>query len=531
MELWLIAVAFLFGFGANAARLPPMVGYLVAGFVLHAFGQETTPAIEEISELGILLLLFGIGLKLKLKTLSQPVVWAGASIHMAVTTAAVALVVYALGTTGAALAVGLSIRDSLLVGFAFSFSSTVFAVKALQQRNEGSSIQGRNAIGILVIQDIFAVIFLTIAVDTLPSIWAIPVVIAVILGKPLYAWLLDRSGHGELLLLFGLAVALGVGAEAFDAVGLKADLGALLVGFLLSKHPRAGELSDAILDLKDVLLIGFFLSIGLDGAPGVVEVMVGLGFLLLIPLKATGFLILSARLGFRARTSWKTAISLGTFSEFGLIVAVVGIDRGVLDERWSTALGIAVALSFLVAAPINASSTRIYDRFAFAFEGLERWIGHSDDDVVAEPEHADVIIFGMGRVGTGAYDELISRHDLTVLGVDRSDEGALRQIAEKRNVILGDALDGEFWERVSLDPDVRLILLAMNDHSANVAAVDRMRRFLPNVPIAAIARHSDEIEELQSHGVSVARNLYEEAGQGLADDACLVLGLDGPSVG
>lgn len=525
MELWLIVVAFGFGFAASQIRLPPMVGYLVAGFVLHAFGEESTESIEALADIGILLLLFGIGLKLKVKTLGQPVVWAGAGLHMAATVLLVGAAVYAAGFTGAPLVDGLSVGEAVLIGFAFSFSSTVFAVKALQERNEGTSVQGRNAIGILVIQDIFAVIFLTAAVDTLPSIWAIPVFVAVLAARPIYGWLLDRTGHGELLLLFALALALGVGAEAFDAVGIKADLGALLIGFTLAKHPRANELSDSILDLKDVLLVGFFLSIGLDGTPGVAEVVIATAFVLLLPVKTAGFMALSSVFGYRPQTSWQTAISLGTFSEFGLIVGVIGIERGLIDERWSTTLGIAVAASFLLAAPVNSQSYTIFDRFSATLGRFERKGGHTEDALV-EPGHADVIIFGMGRVGTGAYDELVDRHDLIVLGVDRSDEGAVRQKEAGRNVIRGDALDGEFWVRVSLDPDVKLVLLAMNDHAANLAAVDRLRHFLPNVPIGAVARHSDEVDELQEHDVSVARNLYEEAGQGLADDACVVLGLD-----
>lgn len=528
MDLWLIVVAFGFGFLANLIRLPPMVGYLIAGFVLSAFGQESTEAIEMLSEIGILLLLFGIGLKLKVATLQQPVVWAGASMHMAVTVLLAAAGAYLAGAAGVPIADGLSITEALLIGFAFSFSSTVFAVKALQERNEGNSVQGRNAIGILVIQDVFAVIFLTAAVDTLPSIWAIPVFLAVIAARPLYGWLLDRAGHGELLLLLALALALGVGAEAFGAVGIKADLGALLIGFTLAKHPRANELSDSILDLKDVLLIGFFLSIGLGGTPGLGELAIASALILLLPLKTAGFMALSSLFGYRPQTSWQTAISLGTFSEFGLIVAVIGIDRGVIDERWSTTLGIAVAASFLIAAPVNSSSYSIFDRFSATLSRFERKGGHTEDSLV-DPGHADVIIFGMGRVGTGAYDELVERHDLTVLGVDRSEEGTIRQVAAGRNVIRGDALDGEFWNRVSLRSDTKLVMLAMNEHAANVAAVDLLRRFLPRIPIAAIARHPDEVEELATHDVSVARNLYEEAGQGLADDACLVLGLDSPS--
>ncbi len=525
MDLWLIFIAFGFGFAANAIGLPPMVGYLVGGFVLHAFGLESTNAIEFLSEIGILLLLFGIGLKLKLETLARPVVWGGASVHMAGTTIIVAALAVALGALGVPFATGLSLGEAALIGFAFSFSSTVFAVKALEQRNEGKSVQGRNAIGILVVQDIYAVIFLTVAVDTLPSMWAIPVVAAIVAARPLYAWLLDKAGHGELLILFALAFAIGLGAEAFDTVGLKADLGALLVGILLAQHPRAGELGDSILDFKDILLIGFFLSIGLDGTPGLAEFGVAITLVALLPLKAVGFFVLSNFFRFRARTSWHTSISLATFSEFGLIVGVIGIERGLLDERWSAVLALAVAISFVVVAPINSARYSLYERFADRVTSYER-SDINPFDKLADPGHAEVIIFGMGRVGTGAYDELIERHGLMVLGVDRSDAGARSQIAAGRNVIRGDALDSEFWERISLDPSVKLIILAMNEHTANVAAVDRLRRYLPRVPIAAIARHADEIEELRSHDVAIARNLYEEAGQGLADDACLVLGLD-----
>jgi len=401
----------------------------------------------------------------------------------------------------------------------------VFAVKALQQRNEAKSRPGRNAIGMLVVQDIVAVVFVASTVDTLPSVWAIPVLVAVLAARPLYGWLLNRAGHGELLLLLALALALGVGAEAFDAVGIKADLGALLIGFSLANHPRAYELSDSLLNLKDLLLIGFFLSIGLSGDPGPVDVILALGLLVLLPLKTLGFFVISALFGFRAQTSWRTAISLGTFSEFGLIVAVIGLDTGLLDERWSSVLGMAVAASFVVASAVNAVSFDLYSRLSPWLARLERPDGQCEDPM-SSPGPAQVIIFGMGRVGTGAYDELVSQHGLTVLGVDRSDEGAKRQVAAGRNVIRGDALDGEFWAEVSLDPSVELVLLAMNDHSANVAAIDRLRAFLPDVAIAAIARHPDEVQELRELGVAVARNLYEEAGQGLADDACSVLGLE-----
>ena len=274
MEPVFLLAAFGLGFVAQRISLPPLVGYLAAGFVLHAFGHESSATIDEISDLGVLLLLFAIGLKLKLSTLARPVVWGGASLHMAVTTGVIGALMLGTGALGMPLAEDLDVADAALVGFAFSFSSTVFAVKALDERNESTSLQGRIAIGILVVQDVYAVVFLTLAVDEPPSLWAVPVAIAIVAAKPVYGWLLDQSGRGELQVLLGLTLAIAVGAEAFDQVGLKADLGALIVGVRLATHPKAGELADTLLGFKDVLLIGFFLSIGLGGTPDFTTIVV-----------------------------------------------------------------------------------------------------------------------------------------------------------------------------------------------------------------------------------------------------------------
>lgn len=522
MDLALILVAFGFGFLANAVRLPLLVGYLAAGFVLHAFGYETTEGIQLIADVGVLLLLFGIGLKLRFSTLVRPVVWAGATIHMAMTTAVIGALLLGLGALGLPLAVGLSTGQAALAGFAFSFSSTVFAVKALEQRNEATSLQGTIAIGVLVIQDIFAVAFLTLAVDTPPSIWAIPVVIAVLAAKPLYGWLLDRSGHGELLLLLGLALAIGVGAESFDAVGLKPDLGALVVGFSLASHPRAAELAETLLGFKDILLIGFFFTIGLGGAPQPAAIAVALVVLLVLPVKTAGFLWLISRFHYRARTGWHASITLATYSEFGLIVAVLGVDRGLLDQQWTSAIAVAVAVSFAVVAPLNTARYRVYSRFSQQLLVLERSPIESEDALI-DPQGAQIMVFGMGRVGAGAYDELVARRGEVVLGVDRHAASVAANDAEGRRVIRGDALDLEFWGKLQLQPSIGLVVLAMSDHAANLEAVRRVNSFLPDAKIAATASYPDDVAQLERAGVDVARNLYGEAGQGLADDACDLL--------
>ncbi|MEO1065207.1 MAG: cation:proton antiporter family protein [Actinomycetota bacterium] len=522
MEPAFLLAAFALGFVAQRIGLPPLVGYLAAGFVLHAMDYETTTAIEEISDLGVLLLLFGIGLKLKLSTLARPVVWAGASLHMAATTAVIGLVLLLVGSFGMPLAADLDPADAALIGFAFSFSSTVFAVKALDERNEATSLQGRIAIGILVVQDVYAVVFLTLANDEAPSVWAIPVVIAVAAASPIYGWLLDRCGHGELQLLFGLGLAIAVGAEAFDQVGLKPDLGALIVGIRLATHPRASELADALLDLKDVLLVGFFLSIGLDGAPDGPALAVAALVVVLLPLKTVGFLWLVSRFRFRARTAWHTSSTLATFSEFGLIVAVIGVDRDLIDPRWTSAIAVAVSVSFALASPLNALRFQLYRRFSDRLLALQR-DDIQPDDALIEPTHAKVLVFGMGRVGAGAYDAMVDHRGHIALGVDRRDATVEECLAAGRDVIRGDALDSEFWARLQLSGAIEIVVLAMSDHDANLAAVEQVRSYLPEVIIIAAALFPDEAEELEEAGVDVARNLYAEAGQGLADDALLLL--------
>ncbi|CAN5690863.1 hypothetical protein BH24ACT15_BH24ACT15_06370 [soil metagenome] len=132
--------------------------------------------------------------------------------------------------------------------------------------------------------------------------------------------------------------------------------------------------------------------------------------------------------------------------------------------------------------------------------------------------YARVIVFGMGRVGTGAYDEISERVGSAIVGVDRNEVALVRHEEAGRRVVRGDALDRDFWERIRFQ-DVELVVVAMDTHASNLECVQRAREFLPGARIAAIATYSDQVAELRRADVDVARNLYEEAGQGLADDA------------
>lgn len=518
MEVAFFVAAFAFGWLARRAGLPPLVGYLIAGFALHIFGYSSTEAIDRVSDVGILLLLFGIGLKLRIGMLARPVVWVTSTAMAAATTAVIAALLVGLGALGLPLLRDLDLGRAAIVGFALSFSSTVFAVQALERTNDTESLSGRLAVGILIVQDILAVAFLVATGDGWPSPYAILLIPGFFLLRPVVGWMLDRTDHGEVLVLMGFTLALGVGAGSFDLLGLKADLGALVAGLLLASHPRSGEMADRLLGFKDLFLVGFFLSIGLQGTPSAAGWIVGVVLLVLIPIKSGAFFWAFTRFRLRSRTAFQTSLTLSTFSEFGLIVGAAGLASGLLERDWVSTVAVAVAASFVLAAAADTARYRLYGRWSSVLSVFERR-PLLDEDAIIDCGSARVLIFGMGRVGTGAYDQLAARRDPLVVGVDRREETVDRHRAEGRTVMRGDALDRDFWERVRFHPEVELVIAAMSNHPANLECVRRVREFLPGARIAAIASFPDQVRELQDAGVDVARNLYEEAGQALADDA------------
>ena len=301
--LWII-FAFGFGFAVKQIGLPPLVGFLTAGFALNLFGVEHSEILRHIADFGVLLLLFTIGLKLKVKNLLKPEIWAASSLHMMIITLLFGIIVMLLSFFGFSKFAQLSISNSFLLAFALSFSSTIFAVKILEETGSMKTSHGNIAIGILVMQDIFAVIFLTISSGKEPSLCALALLLLIfvpkLIKKTKFSNLINKSGHGELLVLLGVLLPI-TGAALFDLVGLKPDLGALVFGVLLAEHDRAEELAKTMMGFKDLFLISFFLSIGLSGIPSLEGIGIALILALLIPVKTILFFFILT--GFKLRVS------------------------------------------------------------------------------------------------------------------------------------------------------------------------------------------------------------------------------------
>jgi predicted Kef-type K+ transport protein len=518
--IWL-SIAFVFGFAIRSVGLPPLVGYLIAGFVLNSIGAEAGEFVEVASKLGVTLLLFSIGLKLKIKNLLKPEIWGTAITHMLSVTILYGLILWGISYMGLHLFSGFDWKISLFVAFAFSFSSTVFAVKVLEENGEVSSIHGQTSIGILILQDLIAVVFLVITAAEIPSIYAFLVPLILFLIRPILLIVLKRIGHGELLILYGFFLALIVGSELFKFVGLKGDLGALVVGMMFANEKKGKELAENLLHFKDVFLIGFFLSIGLAGNLTLEIVLFSIFIAVVLNLKILLYFVLMTRLRLRARTSLHASFILANYSEFGLIIAALGVSFGWISGDWLVTIALSLAISFVISAPINKYSHTIYALLKDKLTRFETY-GRLIYDRTVDIKDAEILIFGMGNLGTATFDQLTKKYGQKVLGLDYNGDKVKRHREEGRNVIKDDATDSEFWEYVGTKPigQLKLVMLCMEDHSSNILAVERLNAIKFNGIVAATALFDDEVKALQAKGVHSAYNLYTEAGIGFADEIC-----------
>lgn len=505
MELVWLASAYALGMLARGIGLPPLVGYLVAGFVMQLVVSD--PHIHELeafAHIGVLLLLFSVGLKLRFKALVRPEVWVsalGQTLLYAATVFPILYFGFALGST-----------QAILLGVALSFSSTVVAAKILEEKLELRSYHGRLAIGVLVVQDLIAVGCLSVLGDHGPSLWALA-----LLGLPLLRPVLNRmlevSGHSELLLVFGLIAALA-GGHLFELTGLSSELGALIVGALFAGHPKAKEMSDSLWGLKETFLIGFFLMIGFEATPP----SSGLGLLaillvLLVP-KAFAFFRLFVATGLTTRSGVLGGLALGNYSEFGLILVAAMVEANMLSAEWLGLVAVVVAISFTLSAPLNRRSHEIFPRIQPILQHYEHAEKHPDDEPLRLGS-AEFLVMGMGRVGTGAYD-FLAGHGMRVVGLDSDPSKVEKHRAKGRRVLFGDAEDAKLWENLPTS-GLRSVLLTMADPDAHTFAARKLRMGGYTGQVAATSFHREDAEAMSAAGADLTVNLFIEAGSGFAE--------------
>jgi glutathione-regulated potassium-efflux system ancillary protein KefC len=501
-----VPIAKRFGLGS-------VLGYLIAGAIIGPWGLRLIENVEStlhLAELGVVLLLFVIGLELDPRRLAatRRAVFLGGSIQIAVCGLVLSIGLYAIGVPPVTAAI---------VGLTLALSSTAIAVSTLQERNELPTPTGQSIFGILLFQDIAALplIALVPLAGHLPhpgglSAWeragiAFAAIAGVIvLGRyilrPLLR-LIARVNLREVFTAFTLLLVIGIALFVQEA-GLSPALGGFLAGVLLASSEFRHALESDIEPFKGLLLGLFFIAVGMTidfgllfSQPRDVAMLVA-GFL---ALKIAALYLVARSLGITTRQRLLFAILLSQGGEFAFVVFGVAKMANVLSHEWEDLLTIAVALS-MAATPLLLL---IHDKFIARTVRAER-----EDDTI--DEQAPIIIAGFGRFGQ-IVGRLLFANGMRAVVLDHDPDQIELLKSFGFQVFYGDATRLDLL-RAAGAADAKLLVNAIDNVEDSLALVDRVRANFPNVRIIARARNVSHYFELRLRGVEVVeRELFESS--------------------
>ncbi|MGR9116768.1 MAG: cation:proton antiporter domain-containing protein [Gammaproteobacteria bacterium] len=504
IELIWIGTAYLMGLLMSRLSLPPLVGYLIAGYALHSLDVNELTALPRLADIGIEFLLFTVGLKIKPSTLIRSEVLSVGGGHLLIVTGISALVFFWFDQ---------HITGGLILGISLAFSSTVLAIKVLEDNGELSSFHGRDVISILILQDLIAIALLAVADGHRPTPWALGLLLIPIL-RPLAHHLLKASRNEELQMLLGVTMALAGGIMA-EHLGVSADIGALLTGVMLGGHNKSEEIAKKLWSIKELFLVAFFLQIGLTGLPAKEQALTALWLLSSLPLQGGLFFFLFILSGLRARTAFVSSLALTTYSEFALITTHAVVESGLLAQEWKSIISLAVGGSLAIAAPLNRYSHTLFAWLEPVLTRLEnkKRLVHLDR-IPNSFGAAEWLIVGMGRTGSSAYAALHNQEKL-VLGLDADPIVVEMQLAQNRRVIYGDSEDSELWSGLQLEK-VNGVILTMPNFNSRCSAITQLRNHGFKGNIGTLCYNDKEYDDLTYLGANFVIHPLVETGNLIA---------------
>ena len=535
-----LVLAFIFGVLAQRLRFSPLVGYLLAGILISPFtpGYVADQGIaNELAEIGVILLMFGVGLHFSLGDLLSVgrIAIPGAIAQIAVATA--------LGM-GLAWWLGWSMSAGVVFGLALSVASTVVLLRAMQERRLLETERGRIAVGWLIVEDMAMVLTLVLLPALAPvleagatlSLFALALPIAITLGKVaafvaimlivgrrVIPWILHyvaHTGSRELFRLSVLAIALGVAFGAAMLFDVSFALGAFFAGMMLSESELSQRAASETLPLRDAFAVLFFVSVGMLVDPTIVlrEPIPLLATVLIIVVgKSLAAFVIVRLFGHPTSTALTIAASLAQIGEFSFILAGLGIELTLLPERGRDLILAGAILSILL-NPLF-------------FAALDHWLAKAEAKSAADAAGAGetmarepvrqtrltdhVVLVGHGRVGSFISAALPPQTALLVIE-DDADRVATLQ-GEGREAIAGNAADPEVISAANLMA-ARCLLVAIPDAFEGGQVVAQARELNGALPIIARAHSEVEIEHLHKHGATkVVMGEHEIAKAMIAD--------------
>lgn len=503
-----LALAAGISFVARLLRQPPIIGYIVSGFlvgpaILNVIHAEA--AFESFSQIGIALLLFMVGLGLNvsvIRSVGRPVV---------LTFLLRSLLLGAIGY-GAASALGFDIVESMLISVALLFSSTIIVVKALSDKRDQARLYGQLTIGILLIEDIVATLaLLFVSAKTGDSTTGVDFGILLVKGAGLAAaltfigaFIMPRlakvlAGTQELLFLFSLAWTFGV-ASAFWAAGFSIEVGALFAGVALAHLPYAQAMGTRLKPLRDFFIILFFIQLGIQlGVDNLGSAIVPAVVFTLLILVAKPLLTIVGlgMLGYTKQTSFKSAIHLSQLSEFSIVLIVLAVSTKLVDERLTTVMTLTALLTIALSTYLIKYDNRLYRLFAKPLSLFERTELKRE---LTALQHYPLVLLGYHK-GGHEYVKTFREMKKPYVVIDFDPEVIEELQRQSIHHIYGDATDLELLDEIGVHRS-ELVVSTIGDAATNGIIVSHIMRRNKDALFICHASSYDEAGELYEKGAA-----------------------------
>lgn len=504
MDIIWIGLAFFLGLALTRIQIPPLVGYLLAGMGLSFTSYEPGYMLHEIAHLGVIFLLFTVGLHISLKNILQKEVLGIGLIHLTISSVIFVPV---------SLYFGLPLETAILVSITLGFSSTVLAAKGLENRNELGSYYGKLAIGILIVQDLVAIGIIAYAGGGVPSPWAF-LLLGLPFSRPLLSKLLNIVERDELLLLMSLSLAVG-GSTLFESLNLSGELGALVIGMLFVNNDKADLLEKKLWGIKEAFLVGFFLEIGLGGLPDLNGFKFVGVLLLLLPIKAVLFFGLFVAFKLRARTGFLSAITLTAYSEFTLIAGAVAVTAGIISPEIIIILGLLTAISYVINSILVRYEDVVWQRFSTKLRNFERDVKHPDHQPISLGASKYVVI-GLGQTGQATLKYFHNKGESAV-GIDIDPDRVKMLLDEGYRTIYADAQDALFWEELDMKKVQNIVIAMSGNIYTKEFIVEQLRRKKFTGSIRVLTQNEREDKLIFEAGATPVSIPAVQMGQKLAE--------------
>ena len=542
-----ICLAYVFGMLANRLRLSPLIGYLVAGIVVGPFtpGLVADSGIaQQLSEIGVILLMFGVGLHFSIGDLwsVRKIAIPGAIFQILIATVFGMLLSWALGWEWG---------SGVIFGICLSVASTVVLLRALEERRLLETQRGRIAIGWLIVEDLVTVLVLVMLPplagllggtteagvsndmgDVLKALlWTLGkvsmfIVLMLVVGARVIPWMLERTaavGSRELFTLAVLAIALGVAFISTAIFDVSFALGAFLAGVMLNGSRLSHEAANDSMPMRDAFAVLFFVAVGMMFDPHVLieqPLAIAAAFLIIIIGKSIGAWMIVRVFGYPNETALTIAVALAQIGEFSFILAGVGVSIGALSEE-ARNLILASAMLSMVANPM-------------LFAALDRWIAGREPQIRASaeaqmkvtaddslpdraliPESNHIILVGYGRVGSRVARSL-HEHGMPMVLIDTDRDHCID--ARKLGIpcIFGNAVSADVVNDANIT-QARAMLIAISQALEAGPIIRQARELNPALAILARAHSDEEVAYLHQAGADATIMGESEIARSMCD--------------